>query len=53
MRITGSLVSALKASTERFESLEIGIVPRVVGVRARFRNNRSMFVEERGESGIV
>jgi hypothetical protein len=53
LRITGSFVSALKASTESFEGLEIGIIPRVLGVGAGFGDNRSVLVKEHGESGVV
>lgn len=49
----GSFVSTLKASTERFEGLEIGVIPRVVRVRTGFGNSRSVFVKDHGESGVV
>jgi hypothetical protein len=53
LRITGLFVLSLKASTERFESLEIGIIPRVVRVRAGFSNKRSVLVKEHRKSGVV
>ena len=49
MRITGSFVSALKASVERFENPEVGIITWVVGVGARFGDNRSVLVKEHYE----
>lgn len=43
-------MSALKVTMERFEVLDVGIIPRIVRMRATFGNKWSVFVRNRGES---